>query len=64
MRVTCVILARGMVARSIHVAKIFIRRYIERIGSGVAVRVEGSVAGEGRVVVYQSFIPGVSAPCH
>ena len=27
---------------------------------------EGGVAGEGRVVgqVYQSFIPGVSAPCH
>ena len=32
-----------------------------KIASGVAVRGEGGVAGEGTVV---GFIPGISAPCH
>ena len=39
--------------------------------SGVAVRGDGGVAGEGRVglvkgemVVYKSFIHGISVPCH
>ena len=31
---------------------------------GVAVRGEGGVAGEGRVVGVPNFIPGVSVPCH
>ena len=34
------------------------------MASGVAVRGEGGVAGEGRVFGVPSFIPGVSAPCH
>ena len=34
--------------------------------SGVAVRGDSGVAGEGdlELLVYQSFIPGVNVPCH
>ena len=36
----------------------------EKIASEVAVRGDGGVAGEGRVVGVPKFIHGVSAPCH
>ena len=59
--VTCVLLARNVVARSIHIAMIlFVGRkrvmsHKRKITSAVAVRDEGGVAGEGRVVGVPKF---------
>ena len=65
----CVLLVWSAVACSIHVGMIL---YIDilnvwchirgKIASEVAVRGEGGVAGEERVVGVPSFIPGISAP--
>ena len=49
----------------------FIRMHIEcvtsrkqEIASGFTVRGDYGVLVKGDLMVYQSFIPGVSAPCH
>ena len=60
----------SMVARSMHAMILYVgilnvwRHVSGKLTSGVAVRGDSGVAGEQRVVVYQSFIPGVSTPYH
>ena len=61
-RITCVIIARSMVAHSIHVAMILYVGILNarhhasgKIPLGVAVRSDGSVAGEGRIIGIPKF---------
>ena len=59
--ITHVLLVRSMVAHSIHIAIIYTERVMSqkrKIASGVAMRGDGGVAGEGRIV----GVP--NAPCH